>query len=317
MTTTDMGTEVGQATGVTSAKLILRIIGGIAAFLVGVGLVFGVVAILGLARAVTEEPAARAVADLVLGLVVSGLVLFYAQRWGGVPRRAFAFTWDSRGVLLALAAGAATLALAAIYIYWLGQSGAHPLTIVTPPLGLLIIGFLGEFGVLHEEVLSRGYFLPLLQQRVGMGWALVIGALLFSLTHIFFKGVNFMLVTQFLAGLAFGYLYIKSGSLWTAVVVHACHNFATDLFVTGNDSGVSLGIAVFHFAERLSMFERWGFDILLTLMIVGLTYLCFGRGARFLAPHPRLRQRWATLPTASNATVPPADAQASVTGGMR
>lgn len=294
--TTQIEPEVGQRLEAQPiGKLLLRIIGVILLFLAGTGIVFGIIAALGLVQSVFDDPVTRTVADVALGLVVSGLVLFYAPRWGGVPLRAFAFTWDGRGLGLALVAGVATLALAAAYIYWLGQTGAHPLTFVVPSLPLLIIGFFGEFGALHEEVVNRGYILPLLEQRVGMGWALVIGAAIFSSTHIFFKGADFMLLTNFLAGLVFGYLYIKSGSLWTGVLVHVFHNFATDLFVTGNDNGVSLGIAAFHFANRLSAFERWGFDILLTLLTVGLTCLFYGRGAGWLEPAPRLRQRWAAL----------------------
>lgn len=290
---TDMETKPTK--GKSTVKLVLRILGGIFAFILGVGIVFGGIALLGQVNQVTNEPVARAVADLVLALVVSGLVLAYAQKWGGVPARAFAFTWPARGLLLVLVAGLATLALAAGYVFALGQTGAHPLTIVMPPLGLLLIGILGEFGVLHEEVLSRGYFLALLQRRYGVGWAIFLSAILFSLTHIFFKGVDFMLVGHFLVGIAFGYLYIKTGSLWTSIIVHAFHNLATDLFVTGNDNGVSLGIAVFHFTTKLSVLERFGFDILLTLLMLGIAYLLVGRGTPLLEPTPSLRQRWAAL----------------------
>lgn len=284
--------EPKPTSGTSMGKIALRILGGILAFILGVGIVFGGVALLGLVNAVTNEPTPRMVADLGLALVVSGLVLLYAQTLGGVPIRAFSFTWDRRGIWLAVVAGIVTLGLAWGYVFILGQSGAHPLTVVMPPLGVLLIGVIGELGVIHEEVLARGYFLALLQQRYGIGWAIFVSAVLFSLTHVFFKKVDFLLVSHFLVGIGLAYMYIKSGSLWTPIVVHAFHNLATDLFVTGNDNGVSVGIAIFHFVTKLSVLERLGFDLLLALLMVGVTYLVYGRGTGLLEPAATLRHRW-------------------------
>ncbi len=76
-----------------------------------------------------------------------------------------------------------------------------------------------------EELFWRSFMLRWLQQReflevqpaaVG-GRALVIGAVLFGIEHhLWFVGV--------IAGLAYGWLYVRTGSLWPAIVAHAMTN---------------------------------------------------------------------------------------------
>lgn len=278
-------------------RLLLRILGAFVTYMAVIGLVLGGVALIGAGDAVTNDPVGRMVAQIVLALVVTGAVLLYAQRVGGVPRRAFAFTWRGYDALAAILLAAATILLGWGYVALLEQETVRTFTIVTPTLGVLLIGIIGEFGVLHEEVLNRGYYLPLLQ-RYGAGWALLLSALLFMLGHIPFKGVSFILVGNFLGGLAFGYVYLKSGSLWSAVIVHAAHNFATDLFFTGSNEGVSVGIGLFQFTPKLAALERLPYDLLLMLLLIGLAYLLYGRGTGFFTPAARLRERWASLPAA-------------------
>lgn len=275
--------------------LIVRIVGGFVTFVVVGYMVFGGVALCGWIDPVINDPLARMVADLVLAAIVVGAVLLYAQKFGGVPLRAISLDFSWRHALGAAGIFAATLGLAAGYMTVLGQSGAHPLTIVMPSLGVLVIGFLGELGVIHEEITSRGFFLTLLQKRYGVGLAIFFSAILFMMSHIPFKGVNNISISNFLAGIAFGYLYVKSGSIWTGLVVHVAHNFATDLFITGSNNGVSVGIGIFQFAGKLSFTERLGFDLLLTGLTLGLTYLFFGLGTRVLEPSSRLIRRWTTV----------------------
>ena len=162
-----------------------------------------------------------------------------------------------------------------------------------------VVGLIGEFGALHEEVESRGYFFTLLQQPYGVALALLFSALLFSLGHIPFKGVNWMLIANFFGGIGFGYLYLKSGSIWVALMAHAAHNLATDLFFTGTGNGVSVNIALFHFGDKLTLAQRLPYDAILMLLMIAVAYVGFGWGTRFFAPSPRLLRRWTDTATGS------------------
>lgn len=270
----------------------LQILGAVLVFGLGTGAVFGVLLALKLGDAVMHDPVTRMWADLVLAAVLSSLFVLYAQKLGGVQAKAFSFAFSVKDAAFALGAGALALGLAAAYTLLLSRAGMHPVTVVMPPLGLLIIGFLGEFGVLHEEVLSRGFIFRRLQSRYPTLAALLVSAVLFSLTHTLFKKVDFLLVSHFLVGIALGYMYLKSGSLVLTTAVHAFHNFAADLFLQGNNDGVSLGIGVFQFAARLTAPERLLFDLILALSTLAITYFVYGRGTKLWEPAERLEAVW-------------------------
>lgn len=97
-------------------KLILRILGGYGTYFLAIGLVFGGIALLRAGDAVTNDPVARMIAQFVLALVASGLILFYAQRWGGVPIRQIGFGFTGRDLLVGLLAMVTTVALAWLYM---------------------------------------------------------------------------------------------------------------------------------------------------------------------------------------------------------
>ena len=73
---------------------------------------------------------------------------------------------------------------------------------------------------LSEEILFRGFVLRGLLPRIGAGPAIVSTALVFSAFH-FNAGT---IIPIFLTGLALGYLYVRTGSLWPCVAAHAGQN---------------------------------------------------------------------------------------------
>lgn len=81
---------------------------------------------------------------------------------------------------------------------------------------------------LFEEILFRGTLLPWLQQRftsrlgprIGTGVALALSAVLFGLTHLEPGG----LPTLILLGACLGWAYLRSGSLWVPILIHAGWN---------------------------------------------------------------------------------------------
>jgi membrane protease YdiL (CAAX protease family) len=82
---------------------------------------------------------------------------------------------------------------------------------------LLLVGLLGPIA---EEIFFRGFVLPGLIKRLGVGRALVISSLVFGLFHIDPGAI----VPTFALGLALGWVYVKTGSIWPAIFAHGLHN---------------------------------------------------------------------------------------------
>lgn len=70
-----------------------------------------------------------------------------------------------------------------------------------------------------EEIAFRGYIMQNLR-KFGDGFAVAMAALVFALMHCNLIQAPFALIV----GFALGYLSIKTGTLWTAVIIHALNN---------------------------------------------------------------------------------------------
>ncbi|MCH7984354.1 MAG: CPBP family intramembrane metalloprotease [Chloroflexi bacterium] len=75
-------------------------------------------------------------------------------------------------------------------------------------------------GPVAEEIFFRGFVLTGLLKRFGVGRALLLSSLLFGLFHIDPGAI----VPTFALGLALGWVYLKTGSIWPAIFAHALHN---------------------------------------------------------------------------------------------
>lgn len=82
-----------------------------------------------------------------------------------------------------------------------------------------------------EEIVFRGLILQEINKRLAFWKANVITALLFLVIHYPFwiyneSFLNFGThIYVVLLGLLFGFVYKKTGSLWSVVLLHAFHNF--------------------------------------------------------------------------------------------
>lgn len=77
-----------------------------------------------------------------------------------------------------------------------------------------------------EEIAFRGYIMQNLR-KFGDGFAIAMAALVFGLMHCNLIQAPFALIV----GFALGYLSIKTGTLWTAVIIHGLNN-SISLIVT-------------------------------------------------------------------------------------
>ncbi|ATP40487.1 CPBP family intramembrane metalloprotease [Solibacillus sp. R5-41] len=97
---------------------------------------------------------------------------------------------------------------------------------------ILIVG-------LTEEIVFRGFLLRKLMDSFKFWIANTITSILFVLIHFpiwFYKGLfelpYFLTasLTVFILGIIFGYVYKKSGSLWSVIVIHSLYNLLVSLF---------------------------------------------------------------------------------------
>lgn len=77
---------------------------------------------------------------------------------------------------------------------------------------------------LGEEWLCRGLLWVALRPLTGRGVTIVVSAALFALLHGLNGGYLLEVPHRFVAGLGFGWLRDRSGSVWPAVLAHALHN---------------------------------------------------------------------------------------------
>lgn len=88
---------------------------------------------------------------------------------------------------------------------------------------------------LAEEIVFRGLLLQELNKRLAFWKANVITALLFLAIHYPIWIVNDVIfhvgshMYVFLLGLLFGFVYKKTGSLWTVILMHAFHNYVLSI----------------------------------------------------------------------------------------
>lgn len=112
-----------------------------------------------------------------------------------------------------------------------------------------------------EEFAFRGVLLSALR-RHGTGFAIVCSSLIFSLVHLDFANVVF----AFIAGLTFGYLYVRTGNLWITIAIHALNN---GISVVGQN--LSLFVEDPEVQEVVSVILMLG-PILLGLLAIGLLF---------------------------------------------
>lgn len=82
-----------------------------------------------------------------------------------------------------------------------------------------------SIGPVVEELLFRGVLLSALLRHLRTGWAVLASAALFALVHLpDLHWLWFAMPNLALLGMALAWLRLRSGSLWPAVIAHACNN---------------------------------------------------------------------------------------------
>ncbi len=91
------------------------------------------------------------------------------------------------------------------------------------PGGWIVLAvFLGVAVPIIEEFGIRGWIQRPLERRIGTARAIIVTAIIFAVAHLQLLG----LPTRFFAGIFFGYAVWATGSIWSAVILHAAHNLS-------------------------------------------------------------------------------------------
>lgn len=164
-----------------------------------------------------------------MSLTLAGF-LFYRARRGG-PRIIARFS--SRGLDPVLLLWGVLLIVATSVIL-------EPLLQVLPEIpnvygrGFWSLLTLVVMAPLFEEVIFRGVLLESTRARYGVLAAWLISSLMFGIAHIH----PAVAVNALAMGLVLGFIYIRSDSLWSTIVLHAINNgFAYILLMMGQQNG--------------------------------------------------------------------------------
>ncbi|WP_409332912.1 CPBP family intramembrane glutamic endopeptidase [Trujillonella humicola] len=181
-----------------------------------------------------------------VGAAVAGATLFAAAVWWAVRRTepGVRTSWGlsparPAGRLLATGVLGGTLAYLAVFVvrWWGGRgpaTGVHAADVVPVVVtGLLVAGY----QAFSEEVVFRGAVFTLLPPSVSVRAAVAVSTALFVLFHAprwpdLMSGPYALHLV--LAGLAFALAYVRTGSLWLGMGLHAGWNVGAYLLREGD-----------------------------------------------------------------------------------
>ena len=202
---------------------------------------------LGFLKADPALQQALAVLAMYLGLMSLPLLILWAQLRGKAPKPEGGWLqWRWRPLASALRQAflqvLKVLPLVTLVGWLFDQlvskaSGSNPLLelvlTTTNPWALLLFSITAMvLAPLFEETLFRGVLLPVLGQRYGGFWGVVISALVFGIAHLSLGE----LPALFVLGLGLGWLRLQSGRLGPSVLMHGLWNgltFANLLLLAG------------------------------------------------------------------------------------
>jgi membrane protease YdiL (CAAX protease family) len=179
-----------------------------------------------LAHLPSEGVRAVAFQFLFEALLLVALYLLIARRYDRPFWTSLGWTPNYRGASLILLAGP-VLSIA------LGFMGVALHSPETSPIRDLMTDRLSQvavitFGALaapiFEELVFRGFLLPLFARSLGTWPGILLSAALFAVLHIEYRGAWQAIVIIGLAGVVFGIVRIKTGSTAAAAVVHIGYN---------------------------------------------------------------------------------------------
>lgn len=163
-------------------------------------------------------------------LLVLAFAAYYYGR--GVPPRAFGLVTSGfrrrlkefGTCLLAILPLTFALLMMTLLILRMGGRIAPPLTFRNSEQ---MVGWIWVFVVFlppMEELLYRGLLHPALRRRLGVGWAIAVGGLVFGFIHLFYGIDLASLIAYAFGGAVLAYVYERTGSLLFPWTLHVATN---------------------------------------------------------------------------------------------
>jgi membrane protease YdiL (CAAX protease family) len=124
-------------------------------------------------------------------------------------------------------------------IHFVGWENGNPLLQgegVFLPIIVLLFGFVVQGAT--EEILCRGWLMPILSARYNLWVGILVSSSLFGLLHAVNPGVTvFAVVNIVLVGIFFSLFALRQGSLWGVCALHSIWNWLQGNFFGFEVSG--------------------------------------------------------------------------------
>lgn len=160
-------------------------------------------------------------------LALGVLYLLIAKRYDRPLWRSLGWTFHFRGAWICALAGP-PLAIALAALAWLLHAPASTSIqdLITDRTSLiLVVLFAVLIGPIFEELVFRGFLLPLLSRSLGPWLGILLTAIPFALLHIATYGPLWQTILVVgIAGVVFGYARVRTGSTVASFMIHMGYN---------------------------------------------------------------------------------------------
>lgn len=97
------------------------------------------------------------------------------------------------------------------------------------------------FQGLFEELLFRGYLMPVFSKVIGIKFTIILLSFLFTCIHLLNPNLSMIGLTNvFLAGVTFSLIYYYTGNIWLVGAMHTFWNFILGFIVGSQVSGIPI-----------------------------------------------------------------------------
>ncbi len=145
-----------------------------------------------------------------------------------------------------------TAAIIGIFAVELGAGGIHATHTVFDSQAALTVGLFLVGNALIDETVMRGMLVSGLSIALGGRpfVAVLIGGVLFGMTHMFFDGASALSVlSNGLGGVIYGLAFVLTGRIWLGVGLHFAWNFVQGPILGFTLSGHDLGGGMFRIID--------------------------------------------------------------------
>ncbi|MFI6498610.1 CPBP family intramembrane glutamic endopeptidase [Nonomuraea typhae] len=193
------------------------------------------------------DPAWKTLTQLIVGFApITLLIWAWVRLYEGRGFRTLGFTREgaatrsARGMLAGVASFALVTGLLVVPGLTVTENVPQGVAAIGPAL-LVLVGWIVQGST--EEIVTRGFLLPVVGARYGAAAGVAVSSLLFAALHLLNPGISALsLVNLVLVGVLLGLYALWEGALWGVCLWHAVWNWAQgNVFgfeVSGQDTGM-------------------------------------------------------------------------------